>query len=92
MTSEYLQRPEDWSQVSKKTVQDNDGSGLLKVYNGSLLRALQAIYPEYNLTRISGNRHPRGYWKTMSNQKAFLDDLAKKLRISHKYYQLLLIK
>jgi hypothetical protein len=40
---------------------------------------LQAIYPDRQW--ISSDYKPRGYWKDLSNQRLFFDELAVKLNI-----------
>ncbi len=38
----------DWYYVSKQQLEKYGGGGLLSHYKGSLIRALQVVYPHYN--------------------------------------------
>jgi hypothetical protein len=42
-------QPEDWYHVTKDVVARRNGSGLLRLYGDSLIKALTTVYPEYNL-------------------------------------------
>ncbi len=43
----YIKKPDDWYLVSKLQVVKYGGGSLLHHYKGSLIRALQAIYPQH---------------------------------------------
>jgi len=49
---------------------------LRKFYNGSLIRALQTIYPEYGLKCWGFRKVPQGYWNCAENIIAFLRSIA----------------
>lgn len=47
----HIKSLEDWYNISQSDIIKNGGSGILmKFYGGSPLRALKAIYPDYNWT------------------------------------------
>jgi len=78
------------------TFQAHGGSGLLQgKHNGSVNQLLKTVYPEYHHLRISMliqcrinwdihkfKQVSRGFWDDASNQKKFMDDLAKQLNIT----------
>jgi hypothetical protein len=68
--------------VTYSDVIKHGGVGLIgKVYNGSLVNALKSVYPEFQWEEWNFSRVTAGFWKEKSNQKAFLDYVAKKLGI-----------
>ena len=43
-----LQSLDDWKLISRKTIRDLGGAGLLRIYNENLMLVLQTIYPDHN--------------------------------------------
>ncbi len=87
---------EGWYSVQRKTFLENGGSGLLEKYNGSKSKLLQSIYSEYqhifkNTTYILWYKWdvmkfdtlPHGYFNSLSNQRVFMDELTKELKITN---------
>eukprot|EP01027_Heterolobosea_sp_BB2_P000282 GEZU01000413.1.p1 GENE.GEZU01000413.1~~GEZU01000413.1.p1 ORF type:complete len:468 (+),score=89.89 GEZU01000413.1:405-1808(+) len=72
---------DDWYIVSTKDVLQNGGGRLLNIYGGSLVQALQTIYPEHSWHISSFATVPRGYW-SLQNQRQFFDGIAKRLKIN----------
>jgi hypothetical protein len=83
-----IQKLEDWYKVQRKILLQEGGSFVNTYYSGSMIKgntidlfilknktALQAVYPELQW-QSSGS-----YWKHISNQKLFFDQLAIKLNI-----------
>eukprot|EP01114_Cavostelium_apophysatum_P017721 TRINITY_DN5331_c0_g1_i3.p1 TRINITY_DN5331_c0_g1~~TRINITY_DN5331_c0_g1_i3.p1 ORF type:complete len:845 (-),score=169.37 TRINITY_DN5331_c0_g1_i3:2211-4745(-) len=69
----------DWAFVTAAAVQKNGGSGLLDFYGGSLLRCLQAVFPNENWKQ---KKLPNNYWDDLNRQLEHLEDYAKKNDIS----------
>ncbi len=61
VTTAGIKEPKDWYYVSTKQIYMCGGRGVLAHYNGSLIQALQALYPEWtwNAWRFS-SRSPHG--------------------------------
>ena len=57
------------------------GSGLLAQYKNSLLKTLEAVYPEQSWHPWLFPQVPDGYWNNIENQKKFFDQLAAKWNI-----------
>jgi len=70
-----------WYSVSNLSVLENGGSGLLAQYNGSLSAALAIIYSEHPWDPLRFEKAPRSHWASLENQRAFMDELGKKLNI-----------
>ena len=87
ISSEVLsfRRPEDWYQFRNLfEINERGGSLLLEqCYNGSLIAALQAVYPEYEWNLWLFGKAPYGFWKSTKNCRTYLNWLADKLNISH---------
>jgi len=63
-----------WRSVSCKDIEQGGGSGLLNKYKGSLLAALQDVFPERKFEPHACRKSvPQGYWKDRANQRAFMD-------------------
>ncbi len=96
----HISRPEDWYKVTSTTLKQYGATGLLKKYNYSPSKLLINVYPEYllHISTISHSDNlvkynwdifnftqlPSGYWNDISNQRSFLEGLAKKLHIDTK--------
>ncbi len=58
----YITEPKDWYFVSRRQIVQHGGHGLLQYYyNGSLIRALQSVYPD----------HPWHTWRFSSRSPHF---------------------
>lgn len=57
------------------------GRGPLALYNNSPSRALKAIYPEHDWQEWRFGKVPRNFWDDLANQKKFVEDVAKQLRV-----------
>ena len=66
---------DEWHEISTRDVLKLEaGQKLLKVYHGSLAKALKALHPSFRTTARS-----YGFWKNIHNQKEFMDQLAKEV-------------
>ena len=85
-----IKEPRDWCGVSYKKVVDNGGSSLLLRY-GNLKNILIANFPQYSWEKWFQdrsdndnsvvNKKKRNYWDDIDNQRAFMDDLGKKIGV-----------
>eukprot|EP01114_Cavostelium_apophysatum_P019779 TRINITY_DN6459_c0_g1_i1.p1 TRINITY_DN6459_c0_g1~~TRINITY_DN6459_c0_g1_i1.p1 ORF type:complete len:352 (-),score=50.40 TRINITY_DN6459_c0_g1_i1:8-1063(-) len=73
---------EDWYSVDKRAFLKNGGEGLLKYYNGCHVEAITSVYPQHpwKLYRFSfsNSGQLRDHWNSVSVQRQFLNDFAKK--------------
>lgn len=72
---------DDWYNVTVDDIHQCGGGGLLsRVFNGSLFKALQSIYPdhEWHPWKLR-QKLPIGYFNDIENQRFFFDWLGKKL-------------
>ena len=70
---------EQWFEVSAETYLDRGAGTILNhYYNGSLSKAIQALYPEHVFEE---EKSSRANWKDKENQKSFLDEVAKLLGV-----------
>jgi hypothetical protein len=74
-----ITKPEDWFMITGAMVL-KEGGNFISKYNNSVIKTLQAIYPEHQ--HVWHNYKPRGYWKDLHNQKKFLDSLMLKWNIN----------
>ena len=73
---------DDWYKVTKLDFERNGGMALLNVYyEGSILRAVQSIYPEHNWTPWKFARVSNGFWDSKKNQQDLIDWLTETLHI-----------
>lgn len=71
---------EPWYRISTKKIIENGGRTLLlKRYNGSLTALLMSVYPNLNWTPWKFRRTKKDYWASVENQRAFLEDLSRRL-------------
>jgi len=67
--------------ISRLDIAKKGGWGLLAKYNGSRIKLIQSVYPEYKFDISKFGVVPRNYWKDMTNQRNFMDQVAKTLHI-----------
>eukprot|EP01027_Heterolobosea_sp_BB2_P018850 GEZU01026495.1.p1 GENE.GEZU01026495.1~~GEZU01026495.1.p1 ORF type:complete len:840 (+),score=185.05 GEZU01026495.1:594-3113(+) len=75
---------EDWYSVTGEEIKKNHRGGaylLNNCYNGSLIRALQAIYPEHPWEASKFSSLPRGFWRDIKNHRLVFDQAARELGI-----------
>ena len=69
---------EDWYTVQRS--QFEYGNGLLKkYYNGSPIKFVMKVFPQYDWKVYKFRRCPNIYWKEWQNRKSYADDLGKHL-------------
>ena len=55
------------------------GMRILHMYEGSTIRLLSAVYPDYKWLPWKFENCPRNYWNDINNQKNYLEWVAKEL-------------
>eukprot|EP01114_Cavostelium_apophysatum_P023739 TRINITY_DN9046_c0_g1_i1.p1 TRINITY_DN9046_c0_g1~~TRINITY_DN9046_c0_g1_i1.p1 ORF type:complete len:1029 (-),score=223.52 TRINITY_DN9046_c0_g1_i1:186-3272(-) len=76
----------DWQRVSKREIEQRGGAALLKVYNGSLSKLMEDLYPEQAIDaniRFANSVQYRK-WEDVHSQRKFLEDIEKELNFSDK--------
>ncbi len=80
-----IRNQEEWYHVTNKMLLQHGGHGLLVKYNGSIVKLLASVYPEYTWDgkqfHNSAIFRYQGYWDNMENQISFIRDLSIKLNI-----------
>lgn len=71
-----ISRWEEWYRVRVLDVTRLGGRGLLKHHEGSLIGALQAVYPEFRWRAWCFAWAPRGFWESDDNARQFLQSMA----------------
>ena len=87
---------EDWRLISRKKLIQNGGQSLLRIYNNNLFLLLSTIYPNYpfnfsNFKHATDNSSPlyhnpkkvNEYFKSLKNQRNFMDNLFYFLNFNH---------
>jgi hypothetical protein len=72
---------EDWYKVIGDTFIQNNGLGLLQIYNGSATLLLLSIYPDYKWLVWKFVYVPTGYWDNKDNRKVYTEWLKINLNI-----------
>ncbi len=72
-----------WYSTTVKLLQRHGGGSLLNRYNCSLIKLLSSVYPEYHWNVAKFTHVPQRFWDNADNQRAFMDELAKTLNITH---------
>ena len=71
----------EWNLISSETVSKHGGAGLLARY-ANMTEALSAAYEGSFQGSVHTRRHkPNGYWDSITNQRAFLQQLAPQLGV-----------
>lgn len=79
-----IYRFEDWYNIKHIDIKNAERKAwdiINFYYNGSKLKALSTVYPEYSWKVWRFHSTPDGYWVEFKNQKDFIDDCAKELSI-----------
>lgn len=72
-------KPEQWYAVTKSDFKTHFGGGLLLFYNNSPYQLLSTIYSDTEWLPWKFAKTPKGYWADKTNQRAYLEWLAKRL-------------
>ena len=72
---------DDWYKVSTKEVRDRGGYRLMDLYSGSLMKALQLIYPQHKWDISKFSKVSNGFWNNINNQRELFDSIGSELGI-----------
>eukprot|EP01114_Cavostelium_apophysatum_P020383 TRINITY_DN6813_c0_g1_i1.p1 TRINITY_DN6813_c0_g1~~TRINITY_DN6813_c0_g1_i1.p1 ORF type:complete len:852 (-),score=159.44 TRINITY_DN6813_c0_g1_i1:14-2569(-) len=78
-----LSKLSDWTSVNTSEVAKHGGSRLLVLYNGSLVRCLQTVFPEEPWNPWNFVHVPKKYWSEIQNQRAFLTYVGNSLKLEN---------
>ena len=73
-----LKSIDDWGFISKNLIRENGGLSLLRFYKGNFTLLLHTIYPNFPMENIDKELKLKlklNYFKSIENQKEFLDNL-----------------
>ena len=73
----------DWYKYSKLIVKKNGGSGILRLYNGSLYQSLKSIYPSFQWELTKFSSHEKWEYIHM-NIKEYLLSIQKRFKVERK--------
>jgi len=76
-----IKKPGDWAKVSYKDMNKHGGRALLAKHGNSLLRTLQAAWPEAGVLPHHMRSRPRKYWASAERRRQFLDELAEEFGV-----------
>lgn len=71
-----IRSAEEWARVTCAEVGRRGGRTVLGRYNGSLVRALQDVYPEREFEETERVQVPVGHWDKRENREKFLRNIA----------------
>ena len=76
-----LKTLDDWYEIPMKDLQDRIGFRLLSMYWGSLIQALQTIYPDHPWDITKLHKVSKGYWNDINNQRKLFDSIGRRIGI-----------
>lgn len=89
-----INHPSHWGNITKKHIHLEKGYGLLLRHGGSLLRALQSVFPGRKIVVLTGKdikwakewfqnlpKYSVTFWKNKENQREFMNKIAKSYNI-----------
>ncbi len=77
-----IRDPQDWYQITWKTLLHQGARSLLRKYDGSPSKLLQNVYPEYSWDLSKFSTVPRKYWSSITNQRNFMNQIVNKFNIA----------
>jgi len=78
---ELAKEMEKWYKVSSRQLISNGGKAIFAHHKNSLFEILRSVYPIYQWDPLKFSKAPQNYWSSLSNQRAFMDELGKKLGV-----------
>jgi hypothetical protein len=69
--------------IKHSDIYERGGTGLMAQYNGSHVRALTTIYPEFNWQPWRFTQSPKSNLQSVQSHREFFDHMAKKLNLKH---------
>ena len=70
---------EHWYNIKADIIIDNDGNGILQIYNNSPIQFVKAMFPEYEWLEWKFGMVSNGFWQNVDNRKLYTDWLGKEL-------------
>jgi hypothetical protein len=78
-----IKKMEDWYAKHSDELRMKGGGSVLSAFNGSFVRALQSLYPEFEWNAWLFDQTPRQYWNDFENQKKAVEWMEEQLGIEH---------
>lgn len=78
------EKTEDWYNIDVDVMRNNYGGGLLGNYSSSHINILKSLYPEYDWLEWKFKYTSNNYWKSVDNQKKYMDWLINTLGYTNK--------
>ena len=76
-----------WYKVQNKFLIENGGSRLLSRFGNSMFGMLSAVYPEFAWDPLKFAKAPQKYWKSLANQRKFMEEVRVKIGIPSGEYE-----
>lgn len=77
-TAHNINHWEDWyEKLDQKSIMAWHGGNVIRKYNGSVIKLLLTIYPEFPFKIYKFKNVPLSYWDSIENQRAWADDFEK---------------
>ena len=76
-----IQKMEDWYKINASQVVKRGGDAILSHFRGSLIKALQSIYPDFPWQFWKFKGFPSSMWTDINNQRQFCNWLETELQI-----------
>ena len=72
---------EQWYALTTQEVENNSGSGLLRIYNNSISQLLESVYNTHEWEPWKFKTIPKKYWNEKKNHVKYFGWLSRKLNI-----------
>lgn len=72
---------EPWYALKTSDIRNRGGFGLLRVYDGSVSKILQGVFPEFTWDLSRFHRKPRNFYASSDTQREYLESIGLKLGI-----------
>jgi hypothetical protein len=79
-----IEKQSDWYRITSSALRNEGGSHLLKQHNGSVLKLLEAYYPQYEWKQWQFSSIPMHFWNDTKNHRKYMDWLTTQLGIHKK--------
>ena len=75
---------DDWLNISKQSIIDRGGKWLFSIYEQNMNSLLSSIYPHHNWNISKYRSNSNQYFRSIENQREFMDELFIKLKLKSK--------
>ena len=73
-----IKSKEEWYSISPRSIKKFKGAvPVLKIYNGSLWKALSSVFPTFNWKITNRKKLPKQYWGSIEDQRKIFDEIYK---------------